>query len=37
MHTNVPKIFHMIFHMNYNVKVKHYGQIIIKPWNPINE
>jgi hypothetical protein len=41
MHTIVPKIFHMIFHMNYHVKVKHnnwnYDQIIIKLWNPTNK
>jgi hypothetical protein len=37
MHTNAPKKFHMIFHMNYLVKVKHYDQIIIKPWNLSNK
>jgi hypothetical protein len=37
MHTNVAKIFHMTFHMNYNVKIKHYDQIIIKLWNPTNK
>jgi hypothetical protein len=37
MPINVPKKFHIIFHMNYNVKVKHYDQIIIKPWNPTNK
>jgi hypothetical protein len=33
MHINVPKTFHM----NYHVKAKHYDQIIIKLWSPINK
>jgi len=41
MYINVSKTFHITFHMNYHVKVKHinwnYDQIIIKLWNPTNK
>jgi len=29
MHLNVSKDFHMTFHINYYMKVKHYDQIIL--------
>jgi len=30
MHTNVPKTFHMIFHMNYHMKIKHIIETMTK-------
>jgi hypothetical protein len=35
MHIHVKNLSHD-FHINNHVNVKHYDQIIIKLWNPIN-
>jgi hypothetical protein len=35
MRTNVPNIFHMTFHINYHVKVKHINGIDDKSNGPV--